>query len=115
MYNHKKYFCISSLITIVLMLFYSFPASGADTYRIDPSHTSITFKIKHLGISNVHGRFNDVSGTMIFDPNSPAGSSIDIQVKTESIDTSHSKRDDDLRSSNFFDAAKYPTIKFKST
>jgi polyisoprenoid-binding protein YceI len=115
MNNPKKYFCISTLISTVLLLFFSFPASGADIYRIDPVHTSITFKVKHLGISNVHGRFNNVSGTLIFDPNSPASSSIEIQVKTESIDTTNSKRDDDLRSSNFFDAPKYPIIKFKST
>ena len=115
MNNRKKYFYISALILTVLSLFFSFPALGADTYRVDPVHTSITFKIKHLGIANVHGRFTDVSGTLKFDPASAANSAIEIQVKTESIDTNNSKRDEDLRSSNFFDASKYPIIKFKST
>ena len=115
MNNRESYICISTLIPTFLLFLFSFPAFGADIYRVDPVHTSITFKIKHLGIANVHGRFTDSSGSLIFDPNSASNSSIEIQVKTESIDTDNGKRDDDLRSSNFFDASNYPIIKFKST
>ena len=111
----KKYIYRSSLLSIVLLVFFSIPVFGADTYRVDQSHTSVTFKIKHLGIANVHGRFTGVSGTLKYDPNSPANSSVEIQVKTDSIDTDNDKRDEDLRSANFFDASNYPIIKFKST
>jgi polyisoprenoid-binding protein YceI len=112
---HRKYYPISLLIIVVLLLVVSFPAAGAENYQIDPVHTSVTFKIKHLAVSYVHGRFNDVSGNLTYDQASPANSSIEIQVKTESIDTTNAKRDEDLRSSNFFDAQKFPMIRFKST
>ena len=115
MHSLKKYIYRSYLLSIVSLLFFSIPVFGADTYRVDQSHTSVTFKIKHLGIANVHGRFTGVSGTLKYDPNSPANSSVEIQVKTDSIDTDNEKRDEDLRSANFFDAANYPVIKFKST
>ena len=103
------------LFIMVLSLIATTAASAAQTYAIDPVHTSVTFKIKHLGISNVHGRFNDVSGTLIYDSDSASNSSIEMQVKTASIDTINSQRDDDLRSPNFFDARKFPFIQFKST
>jgi polyisoprenoid-binding protein YceI len=103
------------LFLVVLSLIGTTAATAAQNYAIDPVHTSVTFKIKHLGISNVHGRFNDVSGTLIYDSDSASNSSIEMQVKTASIDTINSKRDDDLRSPNFFDARKFPFIQFKST
>jgi polyisoprenoid-binding protein YceI len=91
------------------------PASAADTYQLDPVHTSVTFKVKHLNVTFVYGRFNDVAGTLVFDEADPANSSIHVQVKTASIDTFNAKRDDHLRSPDFFDAAAFPVIEFRST
>jgi len=91
------------------------PASAAGTYQLDPVHTSITFKVKHLNVTFVYGRFNEVAGTLVFDDADPANSSIHVQVKTASVDTFNAKRDDHLRSPDFFDAAAHPVIEFKST
>ena len=88
-------------------------ARAADTYKIDPAHTGVGFSISHLVISEVNGRFDDVAGTVTVDNDALAGASATIQVK--SIDTAIKKRDDHLRSPDFFDAEKYPTITFEST
>lgn len=87
---------------------------AADTYLVDNDHTSVQFKITHVGISWVHGRFNEVDGKVVLDSD-PAKSSIDISIKVESIDTKVKKRDEHLRSADFFDAEKHPAITFKST
>ena len=85
----------------------------ADTYKIDPAHTSVTFSIAHLVISEVTGRFNEFEGELTVDPATPTlvtGGNGIIQAK--SIDTGIAKRDDHLRSPDFFDVAKFPTITF---
>ena len=105
--------------TAPLMLFVGFAvaasASAADTYQLDPVHTSITFRVKHLNVTYIYGRFNEVAGILVFDDANPANSSIQVQVKTASIDTFNAKRDDHLRSPDFFDASAYPLIEFRST
>jgi polyisoprenoid-binding protein YceI len=88
---------------------------AADTYALDPAHSSVTFMVQHLGISFVHGRFNEFSGTFTFDKDDPAKSSFEASIKANSIDTNIKKRDDHLRSKDFFDAMKYPEMTFKST
>lgn len=90
-------------------------AAMADTYTVDPVHSSIVFRIGHLQISSVYGRFNKASGTVEYDPAAPEKAKFDVQVATKNVDTNEPRRDDDLRSPNFFDAEKYPTIQFKST
>jgi polyisoprenoid-binding protein YceI len=90
-------------------------AWAADTYAVDPVHSSFSFSVSHLGISDVHGRFNDVSGTFTLDTDAPAKSSFTLTIQVASIDTAVKKRDDHLRSPDFFDAKKYPTMTFKST
>lgn len=87
---------------------------AADTYQVDNDHTSVQFKITHVGISWVHGRFNEVDGKVVLDSD-PAKSSIDISIKVDSIDTKVKKRDEHLLSKDFFDAENHPEIKFKST
>lgn len=84
----------------------------ADNYSIDAGHSSAVFKIGHLGISWIHGRFNQFEGTFTIDKGS---SSFAITIKTESIDTAIKKRDDHLRSPDFFNVKQYPLITFKST
>lgn len=90
------------------------PAS-ADTYAVDPMHTSAVFKISHLGLSWVYGRFNDVSGEFMLDPANPAQASFTLTLKTDSVDTNHAKRDGHLKSPDFFNAKQFPLITFKST
>jgi len=88
-------------------------ASGPRTFNIDRNHSSFGFRIRHL-VSNVNGRFKDFAGTITYDPAKPENSSVDVTVQATSIDTDTPRRDDDLRSDNFFDVAKYPTLTFKS-
>jgi polyisoprenoid-binding protein YceI len=86
----------------------------ADDYAVDPMHSGVTFKISHLGLSWVYGRFNDFSGSFTIDPD-PAKCSFSLTIKTESIDTNNAKRDEHLRSPDFFNAKQFPAITFKST
>lgn len=104
-------FMILSLLT---GLFLTTAAFGADKFTIDQVHSSIEFSVRHLVISNVTGKFKDFSGTLMFDENDVTKSSIEVNIKTESIDTENNDRDNHLRSPDFFDAAKYPEITFKS-
>jgi polyisoprenoid-binding protein YceI len=90
-------------------------ARGADEYTIDPAHTGVTFKISHLGLSWTHGRFDDVSGRFAIDPQDPSGCSFELTMNAEGIDTANHKRDDHLRSPDFFNVKQFPTLTFKST
>ncbi len=87
------------------------PAAAAE-YEIDPSHSQVLFKVKHLGISTVTGRFRDFAGTISYDPQNPAASRASATIKTASIDTDNDRRDNHLRSADFFEAEKYPEITF---
>ncbi len=88
-------------------------ARADDTYKIDPVHSSISFKVRHF-FSNVKGGFKKFEGTINVDSDHPEKSSVNATIQTESVDTGNDKRDVDLRSADFFDAAKFPTITFKS-
>jgi polyisoprenoid-binding protein YceI len=85
----------------------------ADTFAVDPSHSEVSFQIRHL-VSQVRGRFNDFSGTVQLDPRNLPASSVEFHIKTTSIDTNVADRDKHLRSADFFDVEKYPEITFKS-
>ncbi len=89
-------------------------ATAADTYVVDKAHSEALFTIKHL-MSRVTGRFDDFSGTVNVDSGNPAASSVEFAINAGSIDTSVPDRDKDLRSPNFFEVEKYPTISFKSS
>ena len=115
MNKRYSYYTMHIFVVFVLLSGFALTTSAADNYALDPVHTSVSFRIKHLGVTNVHGRFNDVSGMLRFDEASPENFSIVVQVKTASVYTANSTRDNDLRSPNFFDAKKYPLIEFKST
>ncbi len=84
------------------------------SWQIDPAHTHIHFSVRHLMISTVRGRFNEFSGTIEFDENNPLNSTVDLTINAASIDTREQKRDDHLRSPDFFEVEKYPHITFKS-
>ena len=89
-------------------------APVAANYTIDPAHSGAHFKVRHMMISNVRGEFRKVSGTVIFDPISPGASSVTAEIDVNSINTREPDRDKHLRSADFFDAEKYPTIRFQS-
>jgi polyisoprenoid-binding protein YceI len=86
----------------------------ADEFTLDAAHAAVTFKISHLGLSWTHGRFNDLSGSFTIDKENPAKSTFALSIKTESIDTGVAKRDDHLRSPDFFNAKQFPAITFKT-
>ncbi|MCC6219882.1 MAG: polyisoprenoid-binding protein [Deltaproteobacteria bacterium] len=86
----------------------------AADYDIDAEHTHIMFQIKHMGISNVKGSFDRFQGTFSFDPENIKAAKASANISTESINTGVKKRDDHLRSDEFFGAAKHPSITFVS-
>jgi len=90
-----------------------FPQEG--TFTVDPAHTCIGFDIGHLGLSRVQGRFSKLVGSLHADTRNIAKSGVKITIDAASIDTAVAPRDADLRSPNFFDVAKYPTVTFAST
>lgn len=90
------------------------PVLAADTYQVDPEHASVVFKVKHLDVSYVWGRFNQVAGTVVLDEQNPAASRIEIVIQTASVDTGNERRDRHLRSADFFDAEQFPEIRFVS-
>jgi polyisoprenoid-binding protein YceI len=90
-------------------------AAGAAEYTIDPSHTTSGFAVKHLMVSTVHGAFGKTTGTVNLDDKDPTKSTIDVTIDASTIDTREPKRDTHLKSADFFDVAKHPTITFKST
>jgi polyisoprenoid-binding protein YceI len=91
------------------------PAPAADEYRIDDMHNAVTFRISHMGLSWVYGRFNDISGTCTIDRGDPAACSFSMTIKAESIDTGNKARDTHLRSPDFFNVKQFPLLSFKST
>jgi polyisoprenoid-binding protein YceI len=86
--------------------------AGADTYKIDPMHSNVGFGVTHMVINTVHGKFNEFSGTLTLEGASIKEATGSIQAK--SIDTGIERRDNHLRSPDFFDVAKFPTITFQS-
>ena len=86
----------------------------AQTYSIDKNHSSVEFKIRHL-MSNVSGRFHEFEGKINIDRANPSKSSVDITIQTASITTNTPDRDKHLRSADFFDVERFPTMTFKST
>ena len=91
------------------------PANAAE-FKVDPAHSFIEFKTKHLGYSWLPGRFNTIEGTLTYDPAAgPSGQKISLTIDTASVDTNHAERDKHLRSADFLDVEKYPTATFNST
>lgn len=86
----------------------------AGTYTIDPAHTTVEFVGRHLMITKVRGRFNEFTGQIVIG-DTPEQSSVEVTIQTASVSTSDEKRDGHLRSADFFDVEKYPTITFRST
>lgn len=90
-------------------------ATAADEYAYDLVHSSVSFKARHLDISWIHGRFNEVEGKFSLDREHPAKSTFELTIKADSIDTANQARDEHLRQPDYFDTKQFPTIEFKST
>jgi polyisoprenoid-binding protein YceI len=84
-------------------------------YQIDSAHSTAGFSIKHMMIAKVHGSFQKLSGTLEFDPQNPALAKVDVAIDAASINTNEAQRDAHLKSADFFDVEKFPTLTFKST
>jgi polyisoprenoid-binding protein YceI len=87
----------------------------ADTYKVDPVHSSLVFSAKHNGVTDFYGQFKEVNGTVAFDAADPSKSSVEISVPVEGIDSHNDKRDQHLKSPDFFNAQQFPMLTFKST
>jgi polyisoprenoid-binding protein YceI len=105
----------SGLLAVAVLLGSSSVVKAGDSYSLDPAHTSVTFKVEHAGLSWTHGRFNDVSGDFRVDPDNPSASGFALAIKTVSLDTGNTKRDEHLSSPDFFNTKQFPLISFKST
>jgi polyisoprenoid-binding protein YceI len=103
----------ASLLALAFLL-PAMAAADPSVYRVDADHSGINFKVRHF-VSSVSGRFRDFAGVIRYDKENPAASSVEFSVKAASIDTASNDRDEDLRSKNFFEVAKYPTLSFTST
>jgi polyisoprenoid-binding protein YceI len=100
---------IASVIALASM-----SAFAQTTWNIDPAHSTAQFTVRHLGISNVTGSFTKVSGTVVLNDKDITQSQVAASIDVNSVDTRVDARDKDLKSPNFFDVEKYPTIEFKS-
>jgi len=88
-------------------------STAADTFTVDPVHSSILFKINHMGIAPFYGRFNKAEGSFVLD--AEGASSLDMTIDVDSVDTHSDDRDKHLKSPDFFNAAQFPVATFKST
>ena len=104
---------IALLITIALIASLSALAQTA-TWNLDPAHSTAQFTVRHLGISNVSGNFTKVTGSVVLNDKDFTQSQVSASIDVSSVDTRVEMRDKDLKSPNFFDVEKYPTIEFKS-
>lgn len=103
-----------TVITLALLVMLPVLAH-ADTWQIDPAHTNVEFTVRHMMISNVKGQFQKTAGTITVNGSDAASAQIDATIDASSVDTRVERRDMHLKSPDFLDVAKYPTITFKST
>jgi polyisoprenoid-binding protein YceI len=89
-------------------------SSFAAQWNIDPGHSSASFAVRHMMVSTVHGSFSGVKGTVDYDPANVAAAKVSLTIDATTVDTRNENRDKDLKSPNFFDVSKFPTITFIS-
>ena len=101
--------------TLIAAAFLTIPAlSLAADWRIDQAHTTVSFKVRHLGVTWVQGEFQKVSGTVRYDRKNPGAAAADIVIDADSINTRNARRDNHLRTDDFLLVEKHPSITFKS-
>lgn len=114
-FNHLTFKSVKNTIPYLAVASFALSCSAAraaDTYNIDPMHSTVGFAVTHMVINTVHGKFNEFSGVLTLEDGVLKQATGAIQAK--SVDTGVERRDNDLKSPNFFDAAKFPTITFQS-
>ena len=97
-----------------LLLTSTFSLAATTSYKVDPAHSFVIFRIKHMDTGHVYGRFNEPNGAITIDDSDPSKSSFTLELATQKVDTGIQKRDEHLRSPDFFNAKQFPTIKFVS-
>lgn len=102
----------SAIFTALLTLAAVAASAQVSKWQIDPAHSEADFTVKHMGISNVHGRFGNVNGSLKLDEKDITRSSVDATVDITTVDTGVDQRDQHLKSPDFFDSAKYPQMTF---
>lgn len=90
------------------------PAAGATSYTVDGGHSSVIYKVTHMGVSNFYGAFKALRGEVAYDPKDPTASQVRIEIDAQSVDSRDERRDNHLRSPDFLNAAEFPTIVFQS-
>jgi polyisoprenoid-binding protein YceI len=90
-------------------------SAAPENHEIDASHSAILFRVQHANAGYQYGRFNDFAGTVVFDAADPAACKVNLEIKAGTIDTNNPKRDEHLRSAEYFDVKQFPTITFAST
>ena len=90
------------------------PITGVTTWTIDSVHSLVEFAVKHLMIATVRGRFGEIKGTVEYEESTPKNSQVEIEIPIATIDTRTEQRDNHLRSPDFFDVQRFPTMTFKS-
>lgn len=111
---HIHYSLLTTLALTALSMGFT-SANAVDRYEIDPVHTAALFKIKHIGVSNTIGRFNEIAGAITWDAANLTAAKIDVTIQAGSVDTHSEKRDAHLISPDFFDAKQFTTLKFTSS
>lgn len=106
---------LALLSSIVILLAASRAVSAADLYTIDPAHTSIVFSVAHSGFSYTYGFFRESAGNYLIDKTNPSACRFRLTIKANSLDTNNAKRDEHLRSADFFNVQQFPDITFDST
>jgi polyisoprenoid-binding protein YceI len=102
-------------VLVLLALMFSPRVLAADNYNVDPVHSFVTFRIQHLQVSYTYGRFNEPQGKLVIDESDAAKSSMEFTLQVDKVDTGNPGRDAHLKKADFFSAAEFPQITFKST
>ena len=105
----------TSALVLAASLFAAAASAQTSTWKIDPVHSGIEFKVRHLGVSNVHGTFTHPTGMVLLDEKDITKSSVEATIDTTTVTTNEERRDTHLKSAAFFDVEKQPTMTFKST
>ena len=105
---------LSAALCFLVLLGFAPPVEASETYKIDKGHTSVIFKVRHMNLANFYGRFNETEGQIIYDAENPSGSSIEFQIKSETIDTNSEKRNKSLKGPDYLNVKQFPFIVFRS-
>jgi len=106
----KRTLLLAALVLLTLSV-----AAQAATYAIDKTHSAVTFKVKHMMVSNIRGAFTDFEGSFSFDPDAPEQASVKVEIQVASVNTNNEGRDEHLLGDEFFDVANHPLMRFEST